>query len=59
MHTVAMSPLQLWILTTSLARSGAELDAGPLAHWEFFRAIRQVAREQDDELSDQAASLSR
>jgi hypothetical protein len=39
MHTSAMSPLQLWILATSLATSGTELDARPLAHWEFFRAL--------------------
>jgi hypothetical protein len=58
MHTRAMSPLQLWILATSLATSGTELDACSLAHWEFFRAFGggQAA---GPELSDQAASLSR
>jgi hypothetical protein len=35
----AMSPLQLWILVTGLATSGTELNACPLAHWEFFRAF--------------------
>jgi hypothetical protein len=39
MHTSAMSPLQLWILATSLAMSGTEMDACPLAHWDFFRAF--------------------
>ena len=58
MHTSAMSPLQLWILATSLATSGTELDACPLAHWEFFRAFGGWPGRLDHELSDQAASLS-
>jgi hypothetical protein len=36
---IVICSLQLWIIATSFATSGTQLDACPLARWEFFRAF--------------------
>jgi hypothetical protein len=58
MHTSATSPLQLWILASSLATFGLNW-MHPLEQIGNSSVHRPVARQRDHEPSDQAASLSR